>query len=826
MKTEFKGNLRLMTMLAFAGAVAVGAASMPEVAYAQTGGESDRLEEVIITAERREQDIQKIAASVSVRAGEDLEAQGRYSLEQILENIPGVQGGAAANTGTSAGSGTDSPANGVVIRGIRSNRGTGGSITSTAASAATYVDDISQGIGGNYDIGRVEVLRGPQGTLYGRSAVSGAVGTYTRNPEFDKFGGFATVEVGGNDVGAQQVERYTAAVNIPLSDQFAIRVAGNRYKQGGIWENRSNGQSDQSAAKIKMLYKPTDNLSILVGGAFENNRAYSGSTGVTITQPSPDNVVIERTAITSYYPGTNESRQLWAKLDWNVGFGTLTYIPAVRTYESEQIVDLAAGNVNCRTLTTPQLAPGGSTPRGIVCFTQPTATPFDQFDTHEIRLASNPDSKLAWQAGGMYYQNRLRNHTDNEFVSPVDGRNTWADSCDYPPQNYVNGVCTRGGNTKYILYSDTQKKTESLGAFAEATYPFTDAFRFTGGLRYDDTEVTVNQFYYSHGAASCLGGVNLYVNLGATGVAGCYDVPDNGVRKFTNTTWKARVEYDVAPDNMLYASVSTGASPGDLALSTGFDGRPAVLALSSQTLTSYAVGSKNRFLNNKLQLNGEVYYQDYGGYQEADINIGTTDAVFTSAITPVKFYGFDTELLYQLTPKDRVGLNVGYTHGWYVGRDQVLYSVPASPFPPPGSPARDVTLGEYIHFETVYNVVPWTVNANYDRIFNMRGDSQVAWHSDVKYTSSYYPARLSRTNVLSDGTAPYSHVSSEYVFNTNLMWTSADGKLSVNGYVRNVFDNRYKTGGSNGVAPGPGSGTTSASVYNPRSFGVVVSVDF
>jgi len=826
MKIEFTGILHRMAMLAAAGAVAVGATSVTAVAYAQSSGVSDQLEEVIITAERREQDVQKIAASVSVRSGEDLEAQGRYSLEQILQNIPGVQGGAAANTGTTLGAGTDSPANGVVIRGIRSNRGTGGSITSTASSAATYVDDVYQGIGGNYDIGRVEVLRGPQGTLYGRSAVSGAVGTYTRNPEFDKFGGFATVDVGGNEVGAQASERYTAAINMPLSDTFAIRVAGNRYQQGGIWDNLSNGHSNQTAGKIKILYKPNDDLSILVGGAFENNKAYNGSTGVTITQPSPDNVVITRSPIVSYYSGVNKLRQLWAKLDWNLGFGTLTYIPAVRTYESQQLVDPTATSTNCQTLTTPQMAPGGITPNGVTCFTQPTATPFDQFDTHEIRLASNPDSKLIWQVGAMYYLNRLKNHTDNEYVNPRDGRNSWVDSCLYPPYNYVGGVCTGGGNTKYLLYSDTQKRTKSLGAFAEATYPFTDAFRFTGGLRYDSTTVTDHQLYYSHGAASCLGGADLFVNLGATGVTGCTVLADDGVRKFTNTTWKARFEYDVAPENLLYASVSTGASPGDLALSTGFDGKPKILVLESQTLTSYAVGSKNRLFDNKLQLNGEVYYQDYGGYQEADVNVGTFDPVFTSVITPVKFYGFDAELLYQLTPKDRVGLNVGYTHGWYVGQDQVLYTAPATVFPVP-APARNVTLGEYIYFKTVYGIAPWTVNANYDRIFNIEGGSKVTWHGDVKYTSSYYPTRLTRANVLTDGQAPYSFVSSAYVFNTNLMWTSSNGNLSINGYVRNLFDNRYKLGGSNGVGViGPGGGTTSATVYDPRSYGVVVNVNF
>jgi outer membrane receptor protein involved in Fe transport len=831
MKSEFRGKLCRATMFALAGAAAVSATGMTSVAYAQTGVALDQLQEVIVTAERREQDVQKIAASVSVRTGEDLQAEGKYTLAQILQDIPGVQGGAAPDPGTGGGSGTDSAASGVVIRGIRSNLGTGGSITSVASSAATYVDDVYQGIGGNYDISRVEVLRGPQGTLYGRSAVSGAVGTYTRNPELGKFGGFGTVEFGGNDIGAQNIEHYTAGVNIPLTDQFAVRVAANRYSAGGMWRDQAasatggnGGKNDQNAAKIKILYKPSENLSILVGGAFENNRAWSGSTGVTITQPVIDQVVVTDSPIVAFTPGTNKYRQIWARLDWNLGFGTLTYIPAVRKFENELLVNNTT-STNCQTLTTLQMRPasiGGITPNGVQCFTQPTATPFDQFTTHEFRIASNPGSKLTWQAGAMYYLNKLDNHTDNEYVNPRDGLNTYVDSCLYPPFNYVAGVCVNGGNTKYLLYSDTHKKTQAVGLFAEATYPVTDSFRFTGGLRYDDTKVTDQQFYYAHRQASCLGSADLYVNLGATGVTGCNVLADDGVRKFKNTTWKARGEYDVAAGHLVYASVSTGASPGDLAVTTGADGKPSILVLKAQTLTSYSVGSKNRFLDNKLQANGEVYYQDYGGYQEANVNIGTTEPVFTSIITPVKFYGFDAELLYQLTPKDRAGLNVGYTHGSYVGQSNVLYNSPATPF----AAAAAVTLGDYIAFKTVYGIVPVTVNGNYDHTFTMQGGSKLNWHGDVKYTSSYYPSRLSKANV-AQGLPPYTFVSSAYVFNTNLMWTSPAGKYSVNGYIRNLFNKRYKTGGGCGFG-GDCSVVTNrtANISDMRTFGVIANVSF
>jgi iron complex outermembrane receptor protein len=815
MNTEVKRKLRRVAMLAIAGAIAVGATSMTEVAYAQTAAASDQLEEVVVTAERREQDIQKIAASVSVRNGEDLAAQGRYTLEEILENIPGVQGGAAINPGTSAGSGTDSTANGVVIRGIRSNGGGPGSTVSVASSAAAYVDDVYQGLGGNYDIGRVEVLRGPQGTLYGRSAVSGAVGTYTGNPSLDKFGGTAAVEVGQNAYHAQSMRHGTAAVNLPLTDQFAVRIAGNYYKQGGLWLDESSGKNDQTAFKIKVLWKPNDDISLLVGGALENNRRYSGTgtagSGVTITQPQVDQVVVTKTALGTLYPSYTDSRQLWAKLDWNLGFGTLTYIPAVRTYNNIVSADLAA-NASCRTFTTAQIAAAGN----IICFTSVQKTPFDEFDTHEFRLASNPDSKLTWQVGGMFYLNNLRNHGENNWISPVDGLNYFGDSCTFAPP----GPCTRGG-TKYSFYSNTVKQTDAQSAFAEATYPFTDTFRFTGGIRYDDTKVSVKQFYYTAGRAACLGDSSVFENIGAAGVTSCTLVPDTGKREFKNTTWKARFEYDVAPEHLTYASVSTGASPGDVGLRTGATGVPDLFVLTSQTLTSYAAGSKNRFLDNKLQVNGEVYFQDYGGYQKSDVSVVDAGVQrFVSITTPVKYYGYDLEMLYQLTTKDRVGLNVGYTHGWYANQQQVLYTLSTGP----------VKLGDVFFFKTVENVVPVTVNANYDRVFDMRGGSKLNWHIDTKYISPYYPSALNVNNVIG-GQAPFNRVSSEYVFNTNLMWRSADGMYAINANIRNLLDNRYKTGGSNGCSRNTTTflvtcGATSASIANPRSFGVTATVTF
>jgi iron complex outermembrane receptor protein len=824
--------------------VGVGALMTGNASYAQDD-QTVTLAPVIITAERREEDIQKTAVSVTVRTGDQLQAEGRYTLAQILANIPGVSGGEAASSGGGGGNGTDNTASGVVIRGISSNVPTGGNITSTAASAAVYVDDVYSGIGGNYDIGRVEVLRGPQGTLYGRSAVAGAVGTYTKNPELDKFGGSASVELGNNEVGASQLRHYTGVLNIPIiTDKLAVRIAGNRSTQTPTWNNSTgDGTSKQTGAKIKVLYKPNENMSLLIGAALQEGGSSSGGgSGVTITQPTLNHIVITKSAIdpTTIFAGTNSYRQVWAKFDWDLGFASLTYIPAFRNWHSQQTDNRNTGTTSFTggpgcALTTTQASQFANFN---VCFYQPGVTPFDEFITHELRVASEPDAKIQWQTGASYYFNQLENHADNEFVG-TDGLNTWVDSCNYTGAPFFYNAGGKCGNTKYILYYNTHKKTSAVGVFGEATYPITDTLRFTGGLRYDYTKVAVQEFYYAHGHYTCLGSTDLFDNLGANPanptLTSCALSSDSGIRRYHNVTYKARLEYDLTPVNMIYGSISTGSSPGDVSLSTGANYVPVVLDMKSQTLTSYEIGSKNRFLDNTLQVNADVYYQDYGGYQAANVNIGTTEPLFTSVVTPVKFYGLEAELLYQITPKDRAGLNIGYVHGWYAD---------------PEGKYGNGTLADAIYFATIAGIVPLTVNLTYDHIFDLEGGSALTVHGDMRYTSGYRGSSPTAANYLAttpvgdaahgcivaancnktfnsgEISALYGYTNAAYVFNANATWRSADGKYSINSYVKNVFDNRYKTGGSWSINGTTGVVLTSAAVADPRSFGFVATVNF
>jgi outer membrane receptor protein involved in Fe transport len=712
-------------------------------AQAQTAADAAQLQEVVITAERRESDVQKTATSVSVRSGSELQDQGRYTLGQILEDVPGVTGGAAAAP-VPGGSGVDTAAPGVTIRGIKSNAGAIGNVTSAAAAAAVYVDGVYEGVGGGYDIDRVEILRGPQGTLYGRSATSGLLAIHTNDPKLDRLGGDGVVELGNFNL-----QHYTGVVNVPLVDNvLGIRVAGNRYERDGYFVAKGDGAVTSTDAKVKVLYKPNDDFSLLLGYALQNNDTHSG--GTTISLSTPDTFAYTPTPLAT---GNNDFRQYWALLNWNLGFATLTYQPAYRTWTSDGVA----------------YTRGPAPPQNV---DSTINVPRDHFDTQELRLSSNPDSKLSWQAGAVYYDNSLSSHLVVKLVSlgitPID-------------------ALVR------------EKTTSATGVFAEATYPVAESWRVTAGARYDQTKVSVVEDYASvTGVTQTLSG-------------------EAGTRRFNNFTYKARLEHDLTAQNLLYASVSTGFSPGDVSVSTGASGTPFVVDLRAETLTAYEIGSKNRFLDNRLQVNGAVYYYDYGAYQTAAVNINNTGA--TTAVgsvtlaAPAKVLGGELETIFQLTPSDRAALNLAYTDAYFVDKNRPINA----------GPGTTVTFAQYFTRDEIPDVTPFTANLSYDHVFRLPADSTLTLHGAARYLSGHALINLPAIHS-ADGTYAFIHVGGQWVEDLSATWASASKRFSVTGYARNIGDNQYKSAAF--VQDVLGVSTKLGTPYDPRTYGAVLNVHF
>jgi iron complex outermembrane receptor protein len=199
---------------------------------------------------------------------------------------------------------------------------------------------------------------------------------HTRDPNLTKFEGLASGEFA-----TANLRNITAAVNLPfIDDKLGLRVSGNRYEQDG-YDAPRGGRRTSWDGRVKLLFKPTDNLSILVGGAMNNSEFFTGEYNLVVKYPPGVN---PKTAAPIRGVDT-KNRQFWTNINWDMDSIGVEYIGSYRTYTAE-------GGVYLTTLG------------------QDVSTPYDRFYTNEVRVHSQNNSTLQWQAGVVHYANGLRDH--------------------------------------------------------------------------------------------------------------------------------------------------------------------------------------------------------------------------------------------------------------------------------------------------------------------------------------------------------------------------------------------------------------------------------
>ncbi len=352
--------------LSIAG-VAVLAAAPILSAQPERDSSNAALAEVVVTAQYQAEDLSKTPISLTAITAEDLERNNVQNLNEILNDVPGVK----LVRGPQGSF--------FQIRGISSIQG-GGEID---PGMSFNIDGIynpfsSAGLMAFYDVARIEVLRGPQGTLYGRNAISGVVNVITRDPEFDGFGGNARVSVG--NYAARSV---LGALNLPLGDRLATRLVG-QYQTHDGYMTGDHDNSNTMSARGKVLFNATDDLQL--GFTFDYGHVWAKGIGTARVLPFaadpweslPDRVPPYQYTLAIGYAGL---------VQWNAGPVTVTYIPA---YKSNDWDNQAT---NGQFITKTSI--------------------WDTQITHELRVASNDaDSRLHWQAGAFYYDAGNRQKLD------------------------------------------------------------------------------------------------------------------------------------------------------------------------------------------------------------------------------------------------------------------------------------------------------------------------------------------------------------------------------------------------------------------------------
>ena len=647
------------------------------------------LEEVIVTSQRQDETAQSVGIAVSAISEQTLKNAGVSNSEALTTLVP------ALVVQPSAG-----PSTQFYIRGVGSF-----SANAYAENAVAFqVDNVfyarigaPQGV--FYDLERVEVLKGPQGTLYGRNATGGAINVISKKPELGGTTGHFTVE-GGN----YNLLKTDGALNLPLTDKSAMRFAFQTIDRDGYLSDGYD-DDDGKAGRLQFVIDPVDKLSILLaadyfkqGGKGRGSTLYPQQGDPWTGGADPRSLARVSKPLSQFtsdqsrwvYPKTNgyNDNKYWgvsATIDYDMDWAALTVIPAFRRSDMDYLSYVAG-------------------------FTIDTQEKADQRSL-EIRLASEYETSFDWVAGLFYF-----NETDAAH------------------QGYLSGVSD--------TLIDPKLETTSYAAFGQGTYQFTDDTRGIVGLRYTHEQKTQDTFFDQ------MFYFQPFINGGFLKAA----FPVVGDRTDEQLTWKVGVEHNLAYDSLLYAHVTTGFKAGGFYASAGDN------SFKPEKIIAYTIGSKNRFFGQRLQLNAELFYWDYQDQQVSHLGPVSTGpgayapAFVTENVGNATMRGGDVEFQALITDNDLLSGSVQYLESEYndftykyLGDAIPIGGGNGIPIPPHvgcGVSTDAIVNGGTGAISSVdcsgkpaVNAPLWTVNLNYEHTFPLGSVGDLVLGTRARYES-------------------------------------------------------------------------------------------
>jgi iron complex outermembrane receptor protein len=620
------------------------------------------IEEITVTALKKRQAIQEVAAAVTVLDRDALTVFGIMDLAEIQNFVPSIR------------LQRESASTEIYIRGVGSTLDVpmiempntyninGVYIPREATSASLF------------DVDRVEVLPGPQGTLYGRGALGGTINTITVRPG-DEMETTALLEVGN-----YSLVRATATQNIPVSDQLRLRVGISGLFNDGYLASGADSAQD-IAGLVSLDATPNDRLSLYFWGHFERkegkaaNLLSKGTFGDPKSQvfPHPDdpwNDLLDGDLSVFATLGPIEAEdKTWrtsiigGEINWAINDSlSMTYIPSYIDFEWHQNYWL-----------THKLSDFGED------ITQ---------QTHELRLSHDNGGRMSWLAGLYAYRLETRGQLFIQFgpdelfpTAPV----LWLDATDV---------------------RDHELKGAAM--FGELTYSLTDQWRLVAGGRVSRDERTGNGLVPAPFAFAAEPGV-VPDDLQDLASSGPFAFPWQNDESWNHVDWKLGLEYDVAADSMIYAVAQTGFQPGT------FDTFPGVSTPESELL-AYTLGWKNSLLNDRLILNNEVFYYVYDNLLTQAFDAGSGSNRLRNA--DVTIYGNQLDTIYLPGPNTQLLISIGYLHARYDS-----FSVPE----------LNVFSGNQLQ-----NAPDWTVVLGASHDFELTSGGSLHAEVNSRYESGYW----------------------------------------------------------------------------------------
>lgn len=721
------------------------------------------LEDIVVTAEKRSTSLQRTPIAVTAISGEKLRDQQVRDLRDIQANVPNF------TMGDSQG------------RPQISIRGVGSSTFSVAVEGQVavnlnevYIASALSHQTGLFDVSSLEVLRGPQGTLYGRNATAGAVNITTTRPT-DELSGFLDTTIG--NYGQIRVE---GAIGGALDDsgKLLVRVAGLRDTHNGYGRNLVTGSDvddlDAYGVRGTVVFKPTDNFQATVIGEYYNQddqsgqyhyfgaAGLSGVPGATGVGPliflSNGFVPTDKRDIAFPFdlPHTLSSLALTGILDWkSSGPVSVKLISGYRDQESTSAGTIDGGSVaNTRSF-------GES----------------DQYQlSQEVQVLYDTD-RLRATAGAYYFYEDFDLQNVFTFSSLLMSR---------------LGVKASTPFTRFLT-QDGFFNTEAYAGFGQATFDVTPELSITAGIRYSrETKEFVNGF----------------------GVQPTTPFPSDAPKPplvvapdvtFSAWTPKFGIQYQLN-STLLYASYSKGFKSGGFS-----NGSANLIPFKPEKLTSYEVGVKTTFADGRIRANMAGFYYDYTDLQVTQV-VGA--ALRTSNAATARVYGIEGEFNFLLSKQFQVNANAAWTHaryGKYCGSDGARPNI----ITPSTCAVNGVLPGATADFggNALFNAPDWRgfVAAQYTHAIG-RGD--LIFRGELEYVSRIYFAP-NNFDFLSQG--PNAKVNLSVAYKPDERWT-------IKAFVRNLGDKTTKT--SSLVASPLVGSPILGSLAPPRLFGGQISYKF
>lgn len=833
---------------------AAAALTSATIAHAETAApaananDGSTLGEIIVTAEKREASLQRVPQTVSAYTAESRQVIGLDNLRDFTNFTPGL----------TYAFGTDR----VYLRGVGRQTNTNGSDPGVATySDGVYNASTSAASASDFFIDRVEILRGPQGTLYGRNSIGGAINAISKRPTAT-LGGEVRVEAG--TYGVANVE---GGLWGPLGDHLRFRVAGARYAQndgyftnvaGGpsegdagvrtyvegqidadltqdvnLWvkafANRSDGRGRTTANTGSYDYAPFPTGFIAPGSAFGFTTGSYTQLGTATTNPgiaNPRDFSADTTSRSRMRGNVGVSTTLSWKLPW----AELKYIGGYQTYHYSAVSDLDGTSV---TSYAYPLDPAGS----ICAVYIPGCTPLTvypsqrflyvedkQFQSHELDLSSRNDGPVQW-IGGLYY---YREHfTQESHFNAGDQPQLWAPA---------NGPANPGGD---FVYAASTLQTVSYAVFGQADWHVSDTFKLTGGLRYSYDRKSGGESFriLCFGLPSCVYSPDQYGTstpalditsasasfAAAPGVASAttIDAATGIAHRALSASWSALsgtagAEWTPDRQTLAFLRYSRGYKSG------GFNagGIVALPETAPEYVDAFEAGYK-RTLTSRLQIDAAAFYYKYSGLQvPLTVTIpGGADMTQFFNLADSRSWGLELESVWR--PIDPLTLTLSYGYnGTRIERACCFVDqVDPGATQPGAEPAGTLVAGQQEQ-SLKGNRLPGAplhkiaANAAYRFRFDPGSlvlSASVTWKGDTYYSV------FNRA---------YTRAPSYDQVDLRAVWTDARDRYRVIVYVKNVFNTLGYEGASGTLLVSPAAIATAYDLTPPRTAGAQLQLRF